>query len=152
MTKQAIKDLFGQDEDLLEALDDVEGRPQSNNRRKMLEEQLEKVEVAQNQVIYDHLTKLEALLIERGLYSPTTYTGTQSGSGALAQWQGATAISRFEWWPLHFLHANICPLWPLKFWHRDSGHGLSYHFFSVMPAKAGIQGKQKDPGFPLSWE
>ena len=112
--KQTIKGLFGQDKDLLEALELVEAKPESSLLKKTLKEQLEKTHISQNQEILDHLTKLEALLIERGLYSPTTYTGTQSGSGALAQWQGTTAISRFEWWPLHFLHAELCLLWPLE--------------------------------------
>jgi formylglycine-generating enzyme required for sulfatase activity len=89
--KQAIKGLFGQDEDLLEALELVEAKPESSLRKKTLKEQLENTHISQNQEIHDHFTKLEALLVERGLYSLTTNIGTQSGSGALAQGQGAVA-------------------------------------------------------------
>jgi hypothetical protein len=89
--KQRIKDLFGQDEDLLEALEDVEAKPQSKVRRETLEKKLGKTPVAQNQDILDHLAKLEALLIEKGVYSSAHHSGTQSGSGGLAQGQGAVA-------------------------------------------------------------
>ncbi len=85
VTKQAITDLFAEEEDLFEALEDVEGKPQSNNRRKMLEEQLEKVHLSQNQEMVEHLVKLEALLINQKLYAPTKQTGTLQGSGALIQ-------------------------------------------------------------------
>ena len=84
-TKQAIKDLFAKDENLLEALDDVEDKPQSKNRRKMLEEQLGKVEITQHQDILDGLVKLESFMVENKLYSPKTYIGRQSGSGSLVQ-------------------------------------------------------------------
>jgi hypothetical protein len=79
--KQRIKDLFGQDEDLLEALEDVEAKPQSKVRRETLEKKLGKTPVAQNQDILDHLAKLEALLIEKGVYSSAHHSGTQSEIG-----------------------------------------------------------------------
>jgi dienelactone hydrolase len=94
VTKQAIKDLFGKEEDLLEALDDVEVKPQSNVRRETLEKKLEKVKFSQNREILEHLARLETLLIQEGLFAFTTYSGTQSGSGGLAQGPGAVAAGK----------------------------------------------------------
>ena len=91
--KQRIKYLFGQDEDLLEALEDVEAKPGSGLKQRTLQGQLEKYDLSQSQELLEILTKLEVFLVERGLYSPTTYIGTQSGSGVQAQGPGATAAS-----------------------------------------------------------
>jgi hypothetical protein len=105
--KQRIKDLFGQDEDLLEALELLEAKPESSLRKKTLKEQLEKTHISQNQEILDLLAKLEALLVEKRLYSPTTYIGMQSGSGAQAQGQGATAASEGSVAVSGDMHGNI---------------------------------------------
>ncbi|MDT3778279.1 SUMF1/EgtB/PvdO family nonheme iron enzyme [Nitrospira sp. MA-1] len=91
VTKQAIKDLFGQDEDLLEALDDVEAKPQSRLKQETLQGQIEKHDFSQNRELLQHLAELERLLIQKELYVSTTYSATQSGSGGLAQGPGAIA-------------------------------------------------------------
>lgn len=83
--KQRIKDVFGQEEDLLEALEDVEAKPQSGLKQKTLQGQLENVDISQNQELLEILAKLEPLLRKKGLYSSTTYSGTQRGSGGMAQ-------------------------------------------------------------------
>lgn len=94
VTKQAIKNLFGKEEDLLEALEDVEEKPQSSRRQKSLSEELDKAQVSISPEILEHLARLETLLIKKGLYISTAYSAMQSGSGGLAQGQGAVAAGK----------------------------------------------------------
>jgi formylglycine-generating enzyme required for sulfatase activity len=83
--KQRIKEGFGQEEDLIEALDDVEAKPGSGLKQRTLQGQFEKYDLSQSQDLLEILTKLETLLSDKGLYSSTVYSGTHSGSGGMGQ-------------------------------------------------------------------
>lgn len=105
--KQRIKDVCGQEEDLLEALEDVEAKPQSGLKQKTLQGQIEISNLAKTPEVIEHLEKLEVLLIQEGLYAPTSYAGTQSGPGSLVQGQrnvvagkGGAAVGRNNYGPI----------------------------------------------------
>ncbi|MGD9849663.1 MAG: hypothetical protein AB7T38_00215 [Nitrospirales bacterium] len=79
--KHRIKKLFAQDEHLLEALEDFEAKPQSGLKRKTLQEQIERTNLAKAPEVIEHLAKLEARLIHLG----ESQTAALEGSGLVVQ-------------------------------------------------------------------
>ncbi len=83
--KNRIKAIVGEDQDVIEALEDVEEKPQSKVRRETLEKQLAVVAESDDKEIHDRLQQLAAVLKREGSLTSTSFFATQSGPGGLAQ-------------------------------------------------------------------
>ncbi|GJL62690.1 MAG: hypothetical protein NPIRA04_13440 [Nitrospirales bacterium] len=83
--KNRIKDIVGENDDVMEALEIVEVNPKSKVGPRTLKEGLEAIDVAQDKELVKQLGRLEAILKREGFLTLTSYLATQSGSGGLAQ-------------------------------------------------------------------
>jgi hypothetical protein len=98
---QAVRDAYnglkglivrkiGDKADVEGAIEGVEKRPDSKNRKGVLQEELKITEVDQDAEVVKQAQALLELLEEHG-EAPAAYRATVYGSGAIAQGEGATA-------------------------------------------------------------
>lgn len=88
--KRLVVRRFGDKADVAGAVEGVEGKPESEARKAVLQEELAQAEVAQDAEIVEQARALLELLEAHG-QAPPTYHAEVHGSGAVAQGPGAVA-------------------------------------------------------------
>ena len=83
--KALIQRKYQDKEDVRDALEGVEKKPESGGRQQTLKEELEAVEVHQDSEVLEEAQKLLDLLKEHGVETGITYQAEVHGSGAIAQ-------------------------------------------------------------------
>jgi hypothetical protein len=89
--KALIVRKFGEKADVADAVEGVEGKPDSEARQSVLTEELETAGAAQDADLVQQAQALLDLLQQHGLEPATSYHAELRGSGAIAQGPGAVA-------------------------------------------------------------
>jgi len=92
--KSLIARKFGSKPDVINAVMQVEKKPDSENRQGVLKEELQAAGADQDDELLQQVKSFLELLEKSGLQTGVTYTATNTGSGAIAQGQGAVAAGQ----------------------------------------------------------
>jgi hypothetical protein len=85
---------FGTKAAVENAVTQVEQKPDSENRKGVLKEELETAEADKDEELLAQVKSFVALLEKNGVQTGISYTATNTGSGAIAQGQGAVAAGQ----------------------------------------------------------
>lgn len=92
--KALITKKFGARADVVTAVASIEQKPDSGNRRGVLQEELEAAGAGKDEELLEQVQALLALLEKNGAQTGVSYIATNTGSGAIAQGKGATAAGQ----------------------------------------------------------
>jgi hypothetical protein len=89
--KALIVRKFGAKAEVNTAIASIEQKPDSDNRKGVLREELEAADADRDEELLKQAQAFLALLQKSGAQSGVSYTATNTGSGAIAQGQGSVA-------------------------------------------------------------